>query len=1315
MANPKRIRRWILVLFSAFVVLVFAGTMILNSRALHQYLLSVIIERAQKTIGGHVEIRDIALHLSTLRIDFYRVAIHGTETNPHAPLLAVDHLALGFGVGSAHGQKIMLNEIVIDRPVLHLSFNAQGQMNMPETPQAGSKPVNIFDLAIGHVLVNNGEIHYNDRSLPLAADIQDLQAKVAFNASRSGYDSFLSYRRATMQFGGFNPFEHTLQARLTAAPSGLTLDSLVLKSGSSWFEAQGSMKDYANPSVEVSYQAALFSGELATLVKETSLPSGELDTKGAVTYRTNPSRPLIDNLSIIGTFNSPALTLTSPQAQANVRDLKGEYRLDDGTLEVRNLQGDVMGGHLAGQLRMAHLAENPDAQVKASIRDLSLPALRAALRPKPLPGIGIAGRFSCNLQGSWQGSLQNLQLRSDATIAGSVAETPPAPGGRANVVPLDATLHLAYDGRSQGLALHNTSLHTPQSSLNLEGDLGDRTKLGIRARSADLHELDLLALTFQSSTSPHGATPSETPQLLGLAGSASFDATVSGPMRNPQVAGQLEAANLQYHSASLRAVRAGIQLSSSGLALHRGEVQSSAQGQVDFDITVGLENWSFTPQEPISIRIAADKLALADIQRIAGLQYPISGVLSANVTASGSEVNPVGEGYVRVTQASAWDEQIQDLTVRFQGSESDIHTTVDLRTPAGSANATLAYRPKEQGYDLHFDFPGIRLEQVEPLHARNPQIAGLIVASANGQGTLKAPQVEANIEAPQLRAGQQKLDGLKAHMSVAQQLAAFSLDYSISGASLTARGEVNLTGDYEATANIESQTIELDRLVASFLPQSGADLHGQTQLRASLRGPLKDPNRLEAHVEIPTLNFAYQSLQIAAAAPIRLDYHDGVASLRHSELKGTGTDLQLEANVPIQKPGSLQAKATGSVDLQLIQLFNPHVRSSGQINLNIGAQGSSTQPEIHGTVRVAGAALVMPNAPGIEKVNGEFEIAGGRINVKSFAGQVGGGEFSMRGFAAYQPAVQFNIRLTAKTVRLLYPGGTRTLLSGDLSFSGTTDAALLNGQVTIDRLALTNSFDLANFADQFSGPSSPPSGLAENVKLNITVTTREELALASSQLSIQGSADLHVQGTAAEPVIVGRTNIERGEMFFEGRRYQVQNAVIQFVNPVQTEPVVNLSVTTVVEQFNLSLNFVGPLDHLRTTYTSDPSLPPVDIINLLVTGHTTEAAKTSPTTPQSVVASQVSGQVSSRVQKLTGISSLTIDPQIGGNQGNAASQLAIQQRVTKNLFFTFATDVTTTQGEVVQVEYQVTRRFSMSAVRDQTGGYKVEIKARKVF
>ena len=116
----------------------------------------------------------------------------------------------------------------------------------------------------------------------------------------------------------------------------------------------------------------------------------------------------------------------------------------------------------------------------------------------------------------------------------------------------------------------------------------------------------------------------------------------------------------------------------------------------------------------------------------------------------------------------------------------------------------------------------------------------------------------------------------------------------------------------------------------------------------------------------------------------------------------------------------------------------------------------------------------------------------------------------MQGFATYQPALQFNMTLAAKSVRLRYPVGTRAILNGNLVLTGSGDSALLSGRVIVDRLSLTKEFDLSTFADQFTGSSSASAGpnFAQNVKLNVSLTSASEMALASSKLSVQGSANL---------------------------------------------------------------------------------------------------------------------------------------------------------------------------------------------------------------
>jgi hypothetical protein len=91
-----------------------------------------------------------------------------------------------------------------------------------------------------------------------------------------------------------------------------------------------------------------------------------------------------------------------------------------------------------------------------------------------------------------------------------------------------------------------------------------------------------------------------------------------------------------------------------------------------------------------------------------------------------------------------------------------------------------------------------------------------------------------------------------------------------------------------------------------------------------------------------------------------------------------------------------------------------------------------------------------------------------------------------------------------------------------------------------------------------------------------------------------------------------------------------------------------------------------------------------------------------------MVASQAASQVSGGLQKLAGISSLQIDPLLGGNNQNPSARVALQQRVTKNFLFTFSTDVSQPGSEMVQGEYQITKRWSVSMARDQLGGVSVD-------
>jgi translocation and assembly module TamB len=322
---------------------------------------------------------------------------------------------------------------------------------------------------------------------------------------------------------------------------------------------------------------------------------------------------------------------------------------------------------------------------------------------------------------------------------------------------------------------------------------------------------------------------------------------------------------------------------------------------------------------------------------------------------------------------------------------------------------------------------------------------------------------------------------------------------------------------------------------------------------------------------------------------------------------------------------------------------------------------------------------------------------------------MGGGQVTLGGSITYLPSPQFNLAVQSKSVRLLYPEGLRTLFDSNLTLTGTPADSTVNGRVLIDGVSFTPDFDLASFSDQFSetGTISQP-GFADTVHLHVAVQSRESLSATSSQVNIEGQAALQVGGTAAKPVITGRTTLTSGEIFFRSVRYELQHGIITFDDPNQTHPVLNISAMTTIEQYNLTITMRGPLEKLTTSYTSDPPLATADIINLVARGKTTQESAASTQSTDSMIASEAVGQLSSSVQRLAGISSLRIDPTLGGNNQNPSAQIAIQQRVTKDFLFSFSTDVSQPGSEIIQGEYQINRRWSVSASRDQLGGVSVD-------
>lgn len=1290
--------RWGLAIVGCIVIAtVIGGYLLVRSNAFLRYATRKIEERANQATGARSEIGSIDLELSTLTIRFHDVVLHGMESASQLPLLRIDELTVGLKIVSVLQHKINLSELLIRHPVVHVEVNRQGQSNCPQPPSSSSSHTSIFDLAIGHFSVTDGEVNYRDQQIPINANLYHLQTLVTFLPIDERYSGTIGYSNGRILYAQYPPIEHSLKAEFFATPSRFSLKSALLSVGSSHVLLHADITDFSNLKANGSYDVLVHTQEFAPLLRGIK-SVGDLRLSGDAGYQTRNGQSFLRSISVSGNLESGALSIAASDAAFRIQRLEGRYRLADGTLTAKAIKIDSLGGKITGDAEMRNLDTAPASHVRVAMNGISLRAMQAALHRSQVKEVALSGTLRGTADASWGGSLQTLRVRSDLAMRGSAQGI----ARNSNNVPVDADIHAMYDGPTESLLLRQSNLRLPSLNVTADGRVSKKSQLQIHAQAGDLHQLMALASSFRPATS----TPA-------VSGSATLDATIQGAVQKPQLSGQLRAQDLEVQGSKWKSMALSFNASPSQITISNGSLISAGQGRAGFEARVALRDWAYSENNSIHANLSARQLSVSDLERLANLQYPLSGDLSVKIAFDGSEQNPAGNGTINVANGRAYGEELQKVALRFQAANSSVTSTLDLASAAGSAGATVSYTPRSQAYNVRLDAQSITLQTLHALHGRG-NIKGTLSLSASGEGTLDDPQLRAVVQIPSLEVDQKSIAGLKAELLIANKRADINLESQVAQASVRGHAQVELSGDYQTDASIDTAEFPLGPLLTTFSTRVPEGFQGQTEIHATLKGPLKDKTKLEAQLRIPTLAISYQQLQLAAAEPITADYSHSVLTLQPAEIRGTGTSLRLQGTVPLTGSRAIDLTARGSIDARILRMFDSDLQSSGTVALDLRAAGSPSNPAAHGEIKLQDIALSTTDVPlGLEKLNGTLTLNNDRLQISTMTGQVGDGQVSLGGSIIFRPNVQFALALQGKSVRLLYPTGLRSVLDSNLSFSGNLQASSLNGRVLIDSLSFTPEFDLATFGNQFSSSTAIPAGpsFADTVKLGILVQSKENLSTSSSQVSIAGNVNVNVIGTASNPVVIGRTTLTSGELFYRSNRYQLERGVISFADPNQTNPDLNVAVTTIVEQYKLTINLRGKLDRLTASYVSDPPLSTVDIIHLIAFGNTTSEATANAAgqSTDSMLANGVLGAgVSSGIQKLAGISSIQVDPLLGGTNQDPGARIALQQRVTKNFLFTFSTDVSQPGQELVQGDYQINKRWSVTVTRDQVGGVSVD-------
>jgi translocation and assembly module TamB len=97
-----------------------------------------------------------------------------------------------------------------------------------------------------------------------------------------------------------------------------------------------------------------------------------------------------------------------------------------------------------------------------------------------------------------------------------------------------------------------------------------------------------------------------------------------------------------------------------------------------------------------------------------------------------------------------------------------------------------------------------------------------------------------------------------------------------------------------------------------------------------------------------------------------------------------------------------------------------------------------------------------------------------------------------------------------------------------------------------------------------------------------------------------------------------------------------------------------------------------------------------------------------------LVSQAITSPITGRLERFFGVSRLKIDPQVTGlTTNNAAARVTLEQNITKSLTFTYITDLSRAQAQIIRAEWDLNDNWSAVAIREENGLFGIDFVYRK--
>jgi translocation and assembly module TamB len=1284
----------------------------------------LLIQRIETLTGAKVEIRTVAVGWFSLDATVNGLIIHGTEPKDTEPLASVEQAKIGLRIDSFWGRRVSLRELILQSPRIHLRVEKNGTNNLPTLKRTtkSNEPLQetLLKLHVGHLQIDDGWILYNNVKSLVAVEGADLRLDIALGGTTEKplYLGLLNWD--SVEFGRRRdvPVPANLSAKFSLSNQGLTIEQGILDVGRSHLDLQASMPDLEALAFTYRYRAWLDLLDLREAFRTPEVPLGRIDLRGEGAIGGG-------KVTGKGSFAGDNVTLGFTDFHSANLISRSSYTLDEKGVTLPDFAGYALGGSVKGRITMKY--EGLQFRAETRLQDVRLSQVTPTIDHEgfPIDALHWDSVLTADTVETWHENFRDF----DITAALRLDEPDELKEGH---IPLSGDWKIRYRDNSSRLEIQQLDFETPTSRGTISGVLAPKNT------ALDVHlEVGSLENWSDFIHAISGDKPGTPEAQQRYVGSLQWDGTITGASGGPTFSGHFRGENFQYSDVKLDALDGDLSYSPCGLKITRGHATRGLM-KAGIDGELELHDWEFAPDSHWSSEINLEQVPLEGLEQLGGWNYPLHGLLTGQFHGQGTRAEPALTGNFDLAQGEAYTVPFNRLRgqlnlrpdeVRLSNAELRFFEPGTEKSGAGIVTGNVAYQFADKSLNMDLVGASLPLEHFRRVKAAGLPIGGQMTFRLKSSGPVARPIAEGTFRLVDLRIATEVIGSLDGELRSDGNQASFKIKSAMSTGAISGGVTLGLKDPMPVDGNVSIQNISLDPYLLSALHLEKFAGHGTADGDITVKGELQHPENIVVDGNFTRLVLTYENVQLENSGPIHLTSTRDSLKILSATLKGANTNLDLSGSVQFTGRRTLAMKLNGSVDLRLFSAYIPGVDVSGHVEMNASVDGPLDRPRIIGQMKLENASLRSSDFPtGLSNVQGNLVFDANRLFFENVTGEAGGGTLTLGGSVNYsERPLRYDISARTDRLRIRYPEGLSWLMGGQLRLSGTMDGGLLSGKVVVQRVTLNGGLESAGSLVS-SGDSSTSSGSSflRNLQFDVEAGSTPDARMEWPGAMLEAEAKLRVRGTAEHPIMLGHIHVLSGDLYFRDNHYHVTRGDLNFANPFRLDPTINVEATTNIQQYEITLNFTGQSSKLSLSYRSDPPLPASDIVTLLAVGQTGSEStlrtgsgtQTGASGASALLSEAISSQLGGRVERLFGITRFRVDPGLAGigttsSNQNAGARITVEQQVTPNLSIMYVSNVSSTQEQVIQVEYNVTRNISVVALRDQNGTFGVDIKFKK--